>query len=59
MDREADLLVLAIEAEVRGEEPFLRRVVRGSAATEVDQQPSEVQRGNRLSQSLPGSEVGV
>jgi hypothetical protein len=40
--------VLAIEPEVRGEQALLSRRPGHSAATEVEQQPFQIQRRNRL-----------
>src|SRR6266566_2790707 len=45
---EGDLLVLAVESEIRGQEPLLRGVPSAPAASEVEQQPAQIQGGHRL-----------
>src|SRR4029450_13651007 len=58
LHREGDLLVLAVESQVRGQEPFLRGVPRAPAPTEVEQQPSQIQGGARLGQVETEETVG-
>src|SRR2546428_1675379 len=55
---EGDLLMLAVEPEVRGQEPLLRGVPSAPATTEVDQQPSQIQGGNRLGEVEAEETVG-
>ena len=50
--------MLPIEPEVRGQQPLLRGVPRAPATAEVEQQPSQVQGGNRLGQVEAEEAVG-
>ena len=50
--------MLPIEAEVRGQQALLRGIPRTPATTEVEQQPSQIQGGNRLGQLEAEEAVG-